>query len=134
MLRALMCSFALLAFLVAGTAVQAQNKQNNQGAGATKEKSSAQAGKNKKGHEATITNVNAKKGTVTVKMKGKNGKEVEKTFKLTEDVRMFDSTGRAAVIDVFQSGNEVLVIEAEGRLRELHKKGANANKSKTNSK
>lgn len=115
MLRALLCSTTLLAFLVAGTAVQAQNqKTTEQG------KTTAQAGKK---HEATITKVDAKKGEITVKMKDKTGKEIEKTFKLAEDIRYFDSTGRVAAIDVFQAGNEVLVVEADGKLREMHKKG-----------
>lgn len=77
-------------------------------------------------HKATIAKVDAKAGTVTVKMKDKDGKDVERTFKLTEDIRYFDSTGKAARIDVFESGNEVLVIEREGRLRELHRNRAAA--------
>jgi uncharacterized protein (TIGR03067 family) len=79
--------------------------------------------KNTKGKEqkATITKVDAKAGTITVKMKDKDGKEAERTFKLAEDIRYFDSTGKAVAIDVFQAGNDVLVIEGEGRLKELHK-------------
>jgi uncharacterized protein YigE (DUF2233 family) len=116
MLRVLLCSMTALAFVIASAStVQAQKATG---------KDKATAGKtDKKGHEATITKVDAKKGTITVKMKDKTGKEVEKTFKLTDDIRYFDSTGRAARIDVFQSGNEVLVVEEEGRLREVHKKG-----------
>jgi hypothetical protein len=72
------------------------------------------------GTKATITNVDAKNKTITVRMKDKDGKDVERTFKLTEDVRMLDSNGKAAAIDVFRSGNDVLVIEREGRLREIH--------------
>jgi len=34
-----------------------------------------------------------------------------KTFKLTEDVRILDSTGKVVAIDVFRSGDEVLVID-----------------------
>jgi uncharacterized protein YigE (DUF2233 family) len=81
------------------------------------------AGTAKKGHkhEATITKVDAKNGTVTVKMKDKNGKDATKTFKLTEEVRMWDDAGRAVAIDVFQSGNDVLIVEAEGKLREIRK-------------
>ena len=68
--------------------------------------------------------MDAKAGTVTVKMKdpdSKDGKEVEKTFKLTGEIRYFDSTGKAIAIDEFQSGNDVLVLEAEGKLKELRK-------------
>ncbi len=77
----------------------------------------------KNGEEATITNVDAKKGTITLKMKGKNGKEQERTFNLTEDARYFDSTGRVAALDVFRSGNEVLVVEEQGKLKEVRQKG-----------
>ncbi len=78
------------------------------------------AAKNQKKSDATITKVDAKAGTVTVRMKDSTGKDVEKTFKLAEDVRYFDSTGKAAVMDLFTSGNEVLLIEEEGQLKELH--------------
>jgi Cu/Ag efflux protein CusF len=72
--------------------------------------------------KATITKVDSKAGTITLRMKDKEGKEMERTFRLTEDVRMLDeSTGKVVAIDVFQSGNEILVIEAEGKLKELHK-------------
>lgn len=74
-----------------------------------------------KEQKATITKVDAKAGTITVKMKDKDGKEVERTFKLTEDIRYFDSSGKAVAIDVFQAGNDALVIEAEGKLKELRK-------------
>jgi hypothetical protein len=74
-------------------------------------------------HQATITKVDKNKGTVTVKMKNKEGKDVERTFKLAEDIRYLDSTGKVAAVDIFRSGDEVLVVEAEGRLRELHHKG-----------
>jgi uncharacterized protein (TIGR03067 family) len=84
--------------------------------------------------KATITKVDAKAGTITVRMKDKEGKEVEKTFKLTDDIRYLDSTGKVARIDIFESGNDVLVVEAEGKLRELHKgnsvAGANADREK----
>jgi hypothetical protein len=46
--------------------------------------------------EVTITKVDAKEGTVTVKMMDKEGKEVEKTFQLMEDVEYIDTTGRLA--------------------------------------
>jgi uncharacterized protein YigE (DUF2233 family) len=75
----------------------------------------------KKPTEATVTNVDAKKGQITLKMKDSTGKETEKTFNLTADVRMLDDKGNAVAIDVFRSGNEVLVIEREGKLAQLQK-------------
>src|SRR5579863_3033766 len=57
--------------------------------------------------EATITKVDAKAGTITVAMTGKDGKQVEKTFQLMEDAEYLDSTGRVARLDVLQSGDEI---------------------------
>ena len=72
-----------------------------------------------KGKEATITKIDPKAHTVTVKMKDKDSKETEKTFKLAETVRYLDSTGKAVAIDVFKSGDYVLVLEADGQLKEI---------------
>jgi putative membrane protein len=73
-----------------------------------------------KSKQATITKVDAKNGTVTVRMKDKNDKDVDKQFTLTGDIRYFDSTGKAAAIEIFKSGDDVLVVELEGRLKEMH--------------
>lgn len=110
MLRRFVGSMAVL-FLCVGLALAADKNDTKTG----------KAAKEKKGHKATITKVDRKNGTLTVRMKGKDGKEHTRTFKLTEEVRMLDSTGRAVAIDVFQSGDEVLVFEAEGKLKEIHK-------------
>jgi hypothetical protein len=120
MLRLLLASMAVLAIFVGGLGVAAEK---NKAKSNTKEASTA----NQKGQKATITKVDPKNHTITVKMKGKDGKEETRTFKLTEEVRMVDSTGRVAALDVFQAGNEVLVIEAEGRLREVRQHGNKAN-------
>ncbi len=105
-------------------------------AGAGKGDTKGVQGHKHKGRILKITKVNPRKGTITVKMKDKAGKEQTKTFELTEDVRMLDSTGRVAELDVFRSGDEVLIIEAEGRLRELHKarKGGKTGNDKTGSR
>lgn len=66
-----------------------------------------------------ITKVDPQKGTVTLRMEDEKGKEVEKLFRLTEDVEYLDSTGRVATLDVFQCGDEVLIIEMEGKIKEL---------------
>lgn len=111
------------AFLLAADQPSKDNK-NAQANEPTKDNKNAQANKQEK---ATITKVDAKNGTVTVKMKDKNGKTEERTFKLTEDVRYFDSTGRAAALDVFRSGNEVLVVEEQGKIKEMHKNKKHSN-------
>jgi len=72
-----------------------------------------------KGKEATITKVDPKAHTLTVKMKDKGGKEMTRTFKLTEEVRYADSTGKVVAVDVFKSGDLVLVVEADGKLKEV---------------
>jgi hypothetical protein len=87
----------------------------------------------KDGNEAKITKVDAKKGTVTVKMQSE-GKEVEKTFKLAEDIEYMDSTGKVATIDVFTSDDLVLVIERDGTITKLKKKDKEDTKKKPDSK
>jgi Ca2+-binding EF-hand superfamily protein len=67
----------------------------------------------------TITKIDAKKGEITVKYQGDKGKEEDKTFKLTRDVKIFDETGRIAAIDVFESGDAALILATQGRLKEL---------------
>ncbi len=111
MLRAMLCSAAVLALCVGGAFAQA-----------TKDTKDTNKDKNKGKHaHATITKVDAKNHTITVRMKNKEGKEETRTFKLTEDIQYLDSTGRVAAVDVFRSGDEVLVIEEEGRLKEVKK-------------
>jgi hypothetical protein len=70
---------------------------------------------------ATITHIDAKKGTIEVKMRDHDGKDVDKTFHLTEDAEYFDSTGNVAVMDVFRSGDQVLIVESEGKIKEMKK-------------
>lgn len=69
----------------------------------------------------TVTKIDAKKGAITVKFTDDQGKPQEKTFQLTEDVRLLDETGRVVKIDVFESGNEALVIESAGKLQEFRR-------------
>jgi hypothetical protein len=71
--------------------------------------------------KATITHVDPKAGTITVKMTDEKGKNVERTFKLRTDVRLLDEKGQAVAVNAFQVGNDVVVIEREGLLREIHK-------------
>jgi hypothetical protein len=67
----------------------------------------------------TMTKIDAKKGEITVKYTDDKGKEEHKTFKLTRNVKIFDETGRVAAIDVFESGDEALILAAQGQLMEL---------------
>ena len=71
--------------------------------------------------EAKLTKVDAKTGTVIVKMQSE-GKEVEKTFKLAEDIEYMDSTGKVGYTDIFTSGDMVLIVEREGTITKMKKK------------
>jgi hypothetical protein len=75
----------------------------------------------KENDDATITIVDSKAGTVTLKTKNHDGKDVEKVFRLTEDAEYLDSSGRVATLEVFRSGDQVLVIEGEGQVKGLKK-------------
>ncbi len=68
---------------------------------------------------ATVTKVDAKKGEITLKFTDAKGKEQEKVFKLTDDVKILDETGRVVKLDVFEAGHEALIVESEGKLKEL---------------
>jgi hypothetical protein len=81
--------------------------------------------------EAKIVKVDAKAGTIRVKMTDRDGKDVERTFRLVEDSEYFDSTGRVAVLDVFQSGDDILLVEADGTIKGMKKTDTHA---KTSSK
>jgi hypothetical protein len=71
--------------------------------------------------EATITKLDAKKGTATVKMQHE-GKEVEKTFKLADEIEYMDSTGKVATIEIFTLGDLVLYVESDGQITKMKKK------------
>ena len=87
----------------------------------------------KKAKEAKITKVDAKKGTVAVKMQSE-GKEVEKTFKLAENIEYMDSTGKVAAADIFTSGDMVLIVESEGTITKMKKKDKTDIEKKPDSK
>ena len=68
---------------------------------------------------AEILDVDPSAGTVRVKMKDENGKEVEKTFTLAGEIRYMDSLGRAATAKIFHAGDQVAVIVNKGHLQEI---------------
>jgi len=69
----------------------------------------------------TVSKVDAERGAFTVKYTDPSGKPQERTFTLTKDVRLLDETGRVANLAVFQSGDEVLLVETEGKLQEVRR-------------
>ena len=108
MFRSMLCSLVMLG--VCGGFVFAD-----------KEKADPKDKTDKKAKEAKITKVDAKKGTVTVTMQI-DGKEVEKIFKLAEDIEYMDSKGKVATADIFTSGDMVLIVEGEGKVTKMKKK------------
>ena len=88
-------------------------------ANANEDKTAAKA-TDKKAKEAKVVKVDPKKSTVTVTMQV-DGKEVQKTFKLADNIEYADSTGKVAVIDIFTSGDTVLMVEEEGTISKLKK-------------
>jgi hypothetical protein len=103
MLRLLGTFWALLALALFTGGVRANDKD-------------AQDNKPQRGE---ISNVAPGAGTLTVKLKDKDGKEVEKIFKLVGEVRYMDSLGRAANAKIFRAGDQVAVIINRGRLEEM---------------
>jgi zinc and cadmium transporter len=65
--------------------------------------------------KATIVNIDGKAGTVTLKIKGDNGKESEKTFTSGEE------TEYVVGLEDFRPGEEVVLTEQGGKLKRLKK-------------
>ena len=107
MLRLTFCSMVMLASFAVSQV------------GAEEAKSKSE--KDKNCHKATITKVDSKASTMTVTMRGKDGKEAEKTLQLEEGVKYYDSDGKSAKLDAFQTGDHVFVNEKDGKITELKK-------------
>jgi hypothetical protein len=69
----------------------------------------------------TLVGVDVNKGTVTVKIGGKEGREIEKTFQLGDRFQATDEAGKAISIRVFRPGDVVRFKERDGKLRELRR-------------
>jgi hypothetical protein len=95
----------------------------------------AQDKTDKKAKEAKITKMDVKNRTATVKMPSKiKGDDIEKTFKLAEEIEYMDSTGKIATIDYFTAGDLVLIVEEEGTISKMKMKTKSDTKKKTESK
>src|SRR4051812_49222221 len=70
-----------------------------------------------------ISNMDSGAGTLTVKLRDKDGKEIEKTFKLTRETSFYGDDGRATELNVFRSGDQVVLLARKGEVRELHQAG-----------
>jgi Ca2+-binding EF-hand superfamily protein len=104
-------------FLLAGVAM-ATLLVGNMRAGGDKENPPKDAPRHT---PVTITKIDPKKGEITVKYTDDKGKQQQKSFQLTRDVKIFDETGRVVALDVFESGHEALILAAEGQLKELRR-------------
>jgi uncharacterized protein YuzE len=108
MVRSILCSVVMLGLCVGLSA----GMQTTDGKDKT----------DKEAKEAKITKMDAKKGTVSVKMPSKDkDKEVDKTFKLAEDIVYMDSKGKVATVEIFTSGDLVLIIERDGTITKMKK-------------
>ncbi len=101
---------------------------------ATADKPKTDKKPNKGQTQAKIVKVDAKNHTVTVHMKNSEGKEVDKTFKLAEDIVYADSTGKVATAEIFTSGDMILFVEAEGHITKMMKKAKGDSPQKTPNK
>jgi uncharacterized protein YigE (DUF2233 family) len=103
MLRTLICSAVVLTLVLFTRATAQEDK----------------GAKNERVTKATIIKVDAAKNTVTVRMKDKNGKEVERTIELAGSVKAFNEKGEARRVDIFREGGNLYVVEREERVYEL---------------
>jgi len=81
-----------------------------------------------KENAAVISNVDAKNGTVTVRIP-ENGQEVTRVFHLTANADYIDSDGNVAVLDVFRAGDQVLFVQEEGKITSLSKSADKKNET-----
>ncbi len=104
MLKPSLRAVAVVALLAAGAFADDQKANDKGGAKPT---------------HVTIAKIDAARPAITIQYTDDKGQKHEKTFQLTKDVRLLDETGRAIKIDVFESGNDALLVEEAGTLREL---------------
>src|SRR5690606_450259 len=95
MFRALLCSLAVL-MVVSVAAARADD---------------AKAKNEKDKHMATIAKVDAKNGTIEVKMRDANGKKVDQTLHLADKATYLDSKGKPAKLESFHQGDRVCLTE-----------------------
>lgn len=76
-----------------------------------------------KPQRAEISKVDSDAGTLAVKMKDKDGKEIEKTFKLTKETKYYGADGKAEELNVFRSGDQILLLSRKGDVSELRQAG-----------
>jgi hypothetical protein len=70
----------------------------------------------------TVLKVDPKAGEITVKYRvNDKGEEPTRVFRHSTAVRLLDETGRAASLEAFEAGTEVLILETGGRLQEVRR-------------
>jgi hypothetical protein len=72
---------------------------------------------------ATVVKVLPDRHAITVRMKDKDGKEHEKTIQVKEGVKLFGEDGKedkeAEFLKELEAGEQILIVEKEGKLAEL---------------
>ena len=79
-------------------------------------------GGKKNNHEATIIKVDTKGHSIEVDIHEKGGKKKKQHFKLAESVTIKDAQGHVIKLEVFKKGDQVKIVETEGKVHELHHK------------
>src|SRR5260370_24939072 len=101
MLRSILCTVAALAVSVSTL-------------------SAADAPKKDRPHTATVVKVDAASNTLVVKMRGKDGKEQERTLEIKEGVRLTGpEAGTEFKLADLKPGDMIEVIEKDGKLTQL---------------
>ncbi len=70
---------------------------------------------------AKVVHVDPQAGTIALNVTDRDGRENERTFRLDGETEYIDSNGRIAVLDIFQSGDKVLFVEADGKITGIKK-------------
>lgn len=77
---------------------------------------------------AIVADVDPEKKTITLRMADASGRQVERTFRLTGDLDLYDEAGKVAQLGLFKLGRVVLATERGSELMELRLPGAPADK------
>src|SRR5271170_3014465 len=72
-------------------------------------------------HQATVTNVDLQTHMLTVKMKDRDGKDVQRTFNFEPNSRFTDENGKTAQWNSLKAGDQVSLTEKQGQLQQLTK-------------
>ena len=75
-----------------------------------------------KSMHVTISKIDSKNHTLSVKTMDENGKEHEQSLQLSNDVKYLNSAGKDAKADSFKTGDDVCVMEKDGKVTRCAKR------------